>query len=178
MGYFFRTDRSCNPSPTPQSSIAPSWTALRPEPASSAGSLKISGEAQHDSLRRRGRDSWQGETILSPPGGLLQGARRNPGAPEDEEWGEPEPSSRALVWPFFRLPLRSCAPRASPACGEALGVGYVFSCDHRHGSPGPPRNPIASLQIGKEYLRLRGRCRAVCIFAHNASGRISLCESA
>ena len=73
---------------------------------------------------RRGRDwaTWApeevwgcGESVSCQLWGYCKGARRNPGAPEDEEWGEPEPSSRALVWPFFRLPLRSCAPRASPA---------------------------------------------------------------
>ena len=41
--------------------------------------------------------------------GLLQGARRNPGAPEDEEWGLQSPL--AGLW-FGRF--CPCAPRASP----------------------------------------------------------------
>ena len=54
--------------------------------------------------------------------GLLQGARQNPGAPEDEEWGLQSPLAGLWFGRFAVLPLRSFAPRASPVWVEALGA--------------------------------------------------------
>ena len=61
--------------------------------------------------------------------GLLQGARQNPGAPEDEEWGLRSPLAGLWFGRFAVLPLRSCAPRASPVWVEALGAPQSFLAD-------------------------------------------------
>ena len=45
--------------------------------------------------------------------GYCKGACQNPGAPEDEEWGDQSPLAGLWFGRFAVLPLRSCAPGAA-----------------------------------------------------------------
>ena len=65
--------------------------------------------------------------------GLLQGARQNPGAPEDEEWGDRSAPTALWFGPFAVWPLRSCAPRARPCewrfWGRAAASHVIFDLE-------------------------------------------------
>ena len=80
--------------------------------------------------------------------GLLQGARQNPGAPEDEEWGLRSPLAGLWFGRFAVLPLRSFAPRASPVWVEALGASSNVIIDLEF--PAVPQSFLADAWLGLE----------------------------
>ena len=117
--------------------------------------MKISGEVQPASLGRQQNLGGFGTECAPRAMGLLQGARQNPGAPEDEEWGDRSAPTALWFGRFAVLPLRSCAPRAA--------LRELRPCEWRFWERAAPSHVIIDLESIRDCLGAAGR-------SHSAAG--------